>query len=203
MNKLLVLIMQLLLITGPVAAMQIEADPRTIISFMDKSLPPELDILRVTTDISPENHLIFQVHTKAERLSDGDGDYMVLSIQHEKTYVLLMPLNRKPDEEISIYAGELRPGIPISTIKFKESEISRIHTDFSARYIDRGVEFTVPLNWINFGADFGFDAYTVRANKQANILQIITIYDQARKGRIEEEPISAITLLNTICSPKK
>lgn len=194
---------QLLLITGPVIAMQIDADPRTIISFMDKSLPPELDILRVTTDISPDNHLKFQVHTKAEFLDGESGDYMLLSIQHEKAYMLLMPLNRQTGDKITVYESELQRGVPITSIKFIESEISSTYPDFSAEYIDRGVAYTVPLNWINFGADFGFDAYTVRANRQGDTFEIITIYDQARRGRTEAEPISAITLLNNICSPKK
>jgi hypothetical protein len=34
-------------------------------------------------------------------------------------------------------------------------------------------------------------------------LQISKVYDQARKGRPEEKRITAITLLNNICSPKK
>jgi hypothetical protein len=37
---------------------------------------------------------------------------------------------------------------------------------------------------------------------QGDMLQIIKIYDQARKGRQEARQFSAITLLNKICSPK-
>ena len=48
----------------PVSAMQVEPDPRTIISSMDRSLSPELDILRVTADVSPDNHFVFQVKTR-------------------------------------------------------------------------------------------------------------------------------------------
>jgi hypothetical protein len=65
------------------------------------------------------------------------------------------------------------------------------------------VEFRVPLDWINFGADFGFDAYTVNATEQKQILQIHTVYDQARRGNLSTTQVSAITLLNAICSPKK
>ncbi|MCP5246522.1 MAG: hypothetical protein H6937_11490 [Burkholderiales bacterium] len=69
MNKTLMLIASFFLISSPVSAMQIVADPRIIISFMDNSLPPELDILRVTTDVSEDNHLIFQVQTRGERIN--------------------------------------------------------------------------------------------------------------------------------------
>ncbi|HBV22086.1 MAG TPA: DUF1292 domain-containing protein [Nitrosomonas sp.] len=203
MNWTVALFLQLLLMAVPVSAMQIEADPRTIISFMDKSLSPELDILRVTTDITPDNHLVFQVKTKAERISGEDSDYLLLSIQHEKTYALLIPLSKAEGENIRVYEGVLQPGSKLTSIKFKESGISRSHAGFVARHIVRGAEFIVPLDWINFGADFGFDAFTVQAEIQESTLQISKVYDQARKGRAEEKRISAITLLNNICSPKK
>ena len=46
-----------------VSAMQVDPDPRTIISPMDRSVSPELDILRVTADVSPDKRLVFQVKT--------------------------------------------------------------------------------------------------------------------------------------------
>ena len=98
MKKTFMLIVSFFLITAPVSAMQIEADPRIIISFMDNSLPPELDILRVTTDVSEDNHLIFQVQTKGERVSGKNSDYILLNILHEKTYELIILLNKETKE---------------------------------------------------------------------------------------------------------
>lgn len=202
MNWGLVLIF-LLMITGPVAAMQIEADPRSIASFMDKSLTPELDILQVVTDISADNHLVFQVKTRGEQIKGKKSDYLLLQILHEKTYLLLLPLNKEEGDKVLIYQGELQlenHKLSEITREFKENNLS---TGFTAKRIARGAEFTVPLDWINYGADFNFDAYTIQASMQGNTLQINKVYDQARKGRKEEKRFSAITLLNKICSPKK
>ena len=201
--RTVLLFLPLFLTAGPVSAMQIEADPRIIISFMDKSLPPELDILRVTTDVSEDNHLIFQVQTKGERASGEDNDYVMLQIQHEKTYALIIPLNRETSATIRIYEAALQPENPLTSISFKESRINSEHPGFSVRRIERGTEFTMPLDWINFGADFSFDAYTVSASIEGDALEINDVYDQARRGRAQAKQISAITLLNSICSPKK
>ena len=51
-----------------VSAMQVDPDPRTIISPMDRSVSPELDILRVTADVSPDKRLVFQVKTRGEQI---------------------------------------------------------------------------------------------------------------------------------------
>ncbi|SER42634.1 hypothetical protein SAMN05421690_10268 [Nitrosomonas sp. Nm51] len=201
--RTVLLLLPLFLTTGPVSAMQLEADPRIIISFMDKSLPPELDILRVTADVSENNRLIFQVQTKGERASGEDSDYVMLHIQHEKAYALIIPLNRGADETVRVYEAALQPENQLIAITFKESRINREHAGFSVRRIDRGTEFTMPLGWINFGEDFGFDAYTIDASIQEDTLQINEIYDQARRGRAQVKQVSAITLLNNICSPKK
>ncbi|SDZ01976.1 hypothetical protein [Nitrosomonas sp. Nm58] len=196
-------LISLFMIVGPVAAMQIEADPRSIASFMDKSLTPELDILQVATDISADNHLVFQVKTRGEQINGKNSDYLLLQILHEKTYLLLLPLNKEEGDKILIYEGTLQPEnhkLSKITGEFKEYNLS---ADFTAKRIVRGAEFTVPLDWINYGADFNFDAYTIQASMQGNTLQINKVYDQARKGRKEEKRFSAITLLNKICSPKK
>ena len=200
MNWISLLIL-LLLMAGPAPAMRIDADPRAILSFMDKSLSPELDILRVTTDISPENHLVFQVKTKGVWDSGEDNNFLLLQIPHEKTYALLIPLNEEKEARVLIYEGDLQFESQLTSIAFRESET--LHAGFVAKYIPRGAEFTVPLDWVNFGAEFSYDAYTVQAEIQENTLKISQVYDQARKGRPEEKRISAITLLNNICSPKK
>ncbi|MBA2483393.1 MAG: DUF1292 domain-containing protein, partial [Nitrosomonas sp.] len=91
MKRWILLLILLFMMVGPVSAMRLDADPRSIISFLDKSLSPELDILRVKTDISPDNHLIFQVKTKGEWIGVNEHDYLLLQILHEKTYALLVP----------------------------------------------------------------------------------------------------------------
>lgn len=201
--RIALLFFQLSLLVGPAVAMQLEADPRVIISFMDKSLPPELDILRVTSDVTPDNHLVFQVQTKGERVGGESNDYVMLHIQHEKTYALIIPLNSDANEAVRIYEAALEPDSPLTAITFKESPLSSEYAGFDATRIERGTKFTMPLDWINFGADFGFDAYTVEATVEEDTLQINAVHDQARRGRAQPKQISAITLLNNICSPKK
>lgn len=203
MKRWTLLLILLFMMVGTASAMRLDADPRSIISFLDKSIAPELDILRVKTDISPDNHLIFQVKTKGKWIDVNDHDYLLLQILHEKTYALLVPLNEELGGKVLVYEGDLQTDNPLMSIAFKESEVDNIHTDFNVKYILRGAEFTVPLEWINFGADFSFDAYTIKAKVEGDSLKISEVYDQARKGRSQEKKISAITLLNNICSPKK
>lgn len=193
----------LLVISGSIFAMKIDADPRTLISFLDKSLSPELDILRVTTDISPDNHLVFQIKTRGERIDGENDDYLVLQIMHEETYLLLFPLNKKNGDNVLIYEDSFQSENHELSKNSNEFIESKLPAGFNAKHTFRGAEFSVPLDWINYGADFSFDAYTVQAKTQENMLQIGKIYDQARKGRKEEKRFSAITLLNKICSPKR
>lgn len=194
---------QLALMASPASGMRIDADPRMIISFADQSLSPELDILRVTTDVSEDNHLIFRVQTKGERISGDRNDYVLLNIQHEKTYAMIIPVNKETGEAVRIFEGEFLSSGSLTAIALRQSDLSDQHTGFNAKHFNRGVEFKVPLDWINFGADFGFDAYTVNATEQKQILHIHTVYDQARRGNLSTTQVSAITLLNAICSPKK
>lgn len=201
--KQLTLLMLFFVMAGSVSAMKINEDPRAILSFLDKSLSPELDILRVTTDVTPDNDLVFQIKTKGEWINEKSNNFLLLSILHEKAYALLIPLNNEKYEKVLIYESDLQSADDLKAVTFKESEQFKTHTGFIARQINRGAEFIVPLDWINFGADFSYDAYTVEAEIQGDILEIDNIYDQARKGRSEMKQISAITLLNQICSPKK
>jgi hypothetical protein len=203
MIRFFIVFLQLALMASPVSGMRIDADPRMIISFADQSLPPELDILRVTTDVSEDNHLIFRIQTKGERISGDRNDYVLLNIQHEKTYAIVIPINKETDGTVRIFEGEFLSSGPLTSSALKQSGLSDEHTGFNAKHIGRGVEFRMPLDWINFGADFGFDAYTVSATEQDQLLHIHTIYDQARRGNLSTTQVSAITLLNAICSPKK
>jgi hypothetical protein len=91
-----------------VSAMQVDPDPRTIISPMDRSVSPQLDILRVTTDVSPDKRLVFQVKTRGEQIDGEDDDYLLLQILHEKAYVLFIPVSKEKGDRVLIYEGSLQ-----------------------------------------------------------------------------------------------
>ncbi len=203
MNRALIAVV-LLMVTGSVSGMRINPDPRVVVSFMDKSLSPELDILRVMADISPDNHhLVFQVKTRGEHIQGNDQDYLLLHITHEKTYVLLLPINKEKENQMLVYERLPQPNNDDLLVlgKFK----GNLHLkNFNITPIFRGGEFSVPLDWIDFNTNFSFDAYTVQARIKGDTLKISKIYDWARKGKTytNEKPLSAITLLNKICAPK-
>lgn len=182
-------------------AMEINVNPRSIISSLDKSLAPELDILRVTTEISSDNRIVFQVKTKGERDQGNEDDYLLLQILHEKAYVFLIPVNKKEEINALIYDDIFNKDYALSR-EFKRSP-SNLIADLSLNRITNGAEFLIPLDWINFGADFGFDAYTVQAEVNRDMIKIIKIYDQAGKARKSEKLFSAILLLNKLCAPKR
>lgn len=181
--------------------MEINVNPRSIISSLDKSLAPELDILRVTTEISSDNHIVFQVKTKGERGHGKEDEYLLLQILHENVYIFLIPINKKQESEILIYHDILDNNYALSR-ELKRSPSSLI-ADLNLNRVTNGAEFLIPLDWINFGADFGFDAYTVQADVNKNTLKINKIYDQAGKARKSEKLFSAILLLNKLCAPKR
>jgi hypothetical protein len=204
--QLLVLLFSMM-VGLPVSAMQVEPDPRMIISSMDRSVSPELDILRVTADVSPDNRLVFEVKTRGERIDgiDGDGDgedYLLLQILHEKAYVLFIPVSKKKGDRVLIFEGSLQAESHTLPKVLTASTEPRLQAGSDVRRIFRGAEFTVPVDWIDFGGDFSFDAYTVKASIQGNTLIVGDVYDQARKSRAGEKRFSAITLLNKICTPR-
>jgi hypothetical protein len=186
-----------------VSAMQINADPRTIVSFMDKSLPPELDILSVTTDISPDNHLVFQVKTRGEREQGEVADHLLLRILHGKVYVFLVPINKGDGDKILMYESMLQPDYHVLSQVLEQSRVNDMPGHLKVERVARGVEFTLPLEWIDFGKDFGFDAYTVSAHVQGGTLEISRVHDQAGKGRGGSNMFSAVTLLNKLCTPQR
>jgi hypothetical protein len=186
-----------------VSAMQIDADPRTIVSFMDKALSPELDILSVTTDVSPDNHLVFQVKTRGEREDGGAGDYLLLRILHGKTYVFLIPINKGDGNKILMYEGVLQSDHHVLPQVLEQSRENGIPGHLKVKRVSRGAEFIFPVDWIDFGKEFGFDAYTVSARVQRDTLKISRVYDQAGKGRSGNSTFSAITLLNKLCTPQR
>src|SRR5690606_28500656 len=175
-----VVLLPLLMIGALTAsAMQIDADPRTIVSFMDKSLSPELDILSVATDISPDNHLVFQVKTRGERADGETADHLLLRILHRKVRAFLIPINKEGGAKVLAYESALQPDNPALPQALEVPRGNGLPAGLDARRIVNGAEFTLPIDWIDFGVDFGFDAYTVKVHRRGNIAEIVEIYDQA------------------------
>jgi hypothetical protein len=186
-----------------VSAMQIDADPRTIVSFMDKALSPELDILSVATDISPDDHLVFQVKTRGERAQGEVADHLLLRILHGKVYVFLIPINKEDGNKVLMYKTALQPDNTVLPHALKAPQESSLPAGLNARRIVNGAEFILPIEWIDFGKEFGFDAYTVSAQVQGDTLEISRVHDQAGKGRGGSNMFSAVTLLNKLCTPQR
>lgn len=200
-----IVLLPLLIVSALTAdAMQIEADPRTIVSFMDKALSPELDILSVSADISPDDHLVFQVKTRGERTEGEAGDYMLLRILHGKVHVFLVPINPKDGDKVLAYESALQPdGHALLPRTLEASREADLPARLNARRIAGGMDFILPVDWIDFGKEFGFDAYTVKVRMQGNTVEIGEIHDQAGKGRNGKSTFSAVTLLNKLCTPQR
>ncbi|HEY9488033.1 MAG TPA: hypothetical protein VIQ51_06875 [Chryseosolibacter sp.] len=197
------LIPMLIIVSLTASAMQIDADPRVIVSFMDKSLSPELDILSVATDISANNHLVFQVKTRGERTNGEAGDHLLLSILNGKTYSFLIPINQEDGHKVLMYESMLQHDSAVLPQTLETSHGNSLPAGLNAKRIVNGAEFVLPVDWVNFSEDFGFDAYTVKTHMQGNIVEITEIYDQAGKGRGGRNIFSAVTLLNKLCTPQR
>lgn len=207
MNRVLTLL-AIFVLTGisPVSAMNIYDDPRILISYMDRSLTPEQDILRVTVNVTPDNFLVFQVKTRGEQHGREHSDHFLLRVTNGKPYILLVPIDKEMGDKVFMYEDAIESENNMlleSAIKPITFNASDLQTKISARHIRNGVEFSIPLDAINFGNNFGYDAYTVQASMQADTLQINRVYDQAGKGRGEVKQYAAITLLNKLCATRK
>lgn len=203
MKTLLIFLLLWLTTSLPVCAMSMYDDPRTILSFRDKALSPELDILRVMVTLSPASQLIFQVKTKGERQSGAADGYLLLQILHGKHYILLIPINAQQTSHGLVYERTLQSEDAPPVLVGRKFQTVASSDGFAVKRIPQGVEFIVPLEWIDFSVDFGYDAYTVQARLQDGSLQVSHIYDQAGKGRPGPNRFSAITFLNRICSPQR
>lgn len=193
MNRVLTLLV-IFVLTGisPVSAMNVYDDPRILISYMDRSLTPEQDILRVTVNVTPDNFLVFQVKTRGEQRGREHSDYFLLRVTNGQPYILLVPIDKEMGDKVFMYEDAIESENNMlleSAIKPITFNASDLQAKFSARHIRNGVEFSIPLDAINFGNNFGYDAYTVQASMQADTLQINGVYDQAGKGRGEVKTV--------------
>jgi hypothetical protein len=190
------------IVASQILAMNIYDDPRTIFSYKDKQLAPEVDIMHVATKISGNDQLVFQVKTRGERETGETSDYVLLKIRHDQTFALIIPVNRASEQKALLYQSSTQTEPTGQTQLPRKFDQLISDTGFTARHIDNGIEFLIPIDWINFGTLLSYDAYTIQANSDGHQLYINKIYDQARKGR-EEKLFPAFTLLNKLCSPKR
>ncbi|MEI2767628.1 MAG: DUF1292 domain-containing protein [Nitrosomonas sp.] len=191
----------LLLAATSVNAMEINLDPRSIISSRDNSLSPELDILRVTTDISNDDQLLFRIRNRGEAIEGNENNYYILNILHNKHYFLVVPLNAQQESTVSIYEASLdNPDLSLSQ---HYSSTQEKDLTVSMSRIANGVILSVPIAWIDFSKNIGFDAYTAEITRQGDKMQVVHIYDQAIKSKAREKMFPAITLFNKLCAPKR
>ncbi len=191
----------LLLAATSVNAMEINLDPRSIISSRDNSLSPELDILRVTTDISNDDQLLFRIRNRGEAIEGNENNYFILNILHNKHYFLVVPLNAQQESTVSIYEASLdNPDLSLSQ---HYSSTQEKDLTVSMSRIANGVILSIPIAWIDFSKNIGFDAYTAELTKQSDKMQVVHIYDQAIKSKTHEKMFPAITLFNKLCAPKR
>ena len=197
-----IMAISLLFAAPPCLAMNNYDDPRVILSYMDKSLPGAQDILRVTTVISGEQ-LIFQVKTREQLQVPEEGDYMLLQIWQERAHQILVPLGDGRADTLISYASSAQTNRTTHTLESGELGGSLGPSDFSIRRVPRGVEFLVPLTWLEYGQKLGFDAYTIRGHTVESSFVIDKIYDRAAKADREERLISPIMLLNNLCATRR
>ena len=191
----------LLLAATSVNAMEINLDPRSIISSRDNSLSPELDILRVTTDISNDDQLLFRIRNRGEAIEGNENNYYILNILHNKHYFLVVPLNAQQESTVSIYEASLdNPDLSLSQ---HYSSTQEKDLTVSMSRIANGVILSVLIAWIDFSKNIGFDAYTAEITRQGDKMQVVHIYDQAIKSKAREKMFPAITLFNKLCAPKR
>ena len=191
----------LLLAATSVNAMEINLDPRSIISSRDNSLSPELDILRVTNDISNDDQLLFRIRNRGEAIEGNENNYYILNILHNNHYFLVVPLNAQQESTVSIYEASLdNPDLSLSQ---HYSSTQEKDLTVSMSRIANGVILSVPIAWIDFSKNIGFDAYTAEITRQGDKMQVVHIYDQAIKSKAREKMFPAITLFNKLCAPKR
>lgn len=200
MKSLLITALLLLAVTS-VNAMEINRDPRSIISSRDNSLSPELDILRVTTDISNDDQLLFRIRNRGGAIEGNENNYFILDILHNKHYFLVVPLHEQQESAVSIYEASLdNPDLSLSQ-HYPSTQEKDLTVSMSR--IANGVILSIPIAWIDFSKNIGFDAYTAELTKQSDKMQVVHIYDQAIKSKTQEKMFPAITLFNKLCAPKR
>ena len=186
-----------------ILAMSNYDDPRVVLSYMDKSLDGARDILRLTTAVAGDTHLVFEVKTRAETRDPHAHDYVLLQVSQGRSHQLLVPIDPELGDTIVDYEYDLGPGGKVRPLAGSELGAGSGDGTFAARRVLRGVEFLVPLAWIDYREKIAFDAFTVRGRSSGETFRVDEVYDQAGKGRNEARRLSPITLLNNLCATRK
>ena len=184
-------------------AMNNYEDPRVVLSYMDKSLDGSRDILRLTTAVDGNTHLVFEVKTRAEHRDPQPGDYVLLEISQGQSHQLLVSIDPELGDDVLVYEQDLAPGGSIRSLAESSLKAGSREGVFSVRRVPRGVEFLVPLDWIDYREKIAFDAFTIRGQRSGASFRVAEIYDQAGKGQKERRLFSPITLLNNLCATRK
>jgi len=192
-----------LAVTAPCLAMNTYEDPRTVLSYMDKSLQAGHDILRLTTDVTENEDLVFQVKTRGEAAESGGRDYVLLQVWQKRLHLWLIPLGSSEEHAVLAYEGDPAAKGRSQAIVDGKLDVSVAAAEFSAAHIRSGVEFTVPLSWIDYREQIGFDAYTIRGRTAGNSFVVEKVYDRAAKGSRVEPRVSPIKLLNNLCATRR
>jgi len=157
--------------------------------------------LRVTTDISNDDQLLFRIRNRGEAIEGNENNYYILNILHNNHYFLVVPLNAQQESTVSIYEASLdNPDLSLSQ---HYSSTQEKDLTVSMSRIANGVILSVPIAWIDFSKNIGFDAYTAEITRQGDKMQVVHIYDQAIKSKAREKMFPAITLFNKLCAPKR
>jgi len=185
----------------PLAAMSNYDDPRVVLSYMDKSLDGARDILRLATAVEGDTHLVFEVKTRASEREPQDQDFVSLQISQGETRHLLVPIDPASGNSVVNYEVDSAQGAAgLAGVRLRAVPEAGV---FRARRVPRGVEFLVPLSWIDYREKIAFDAFTLRGRASGEDFLVDEVYDQAGKGRTETRRVSAITLLNNLCATRK
>ena len=186
---------------SPVGAMNNYDDPRVVLSYRDGSLDGARDILRVATSVRDDTHLVFEVKTRSGEMEPLAQDYLLLQISQQSTRHLLVPIDPAVGNSVVDYEADSPPGpTGLAGARLRPGPGAPA---FRARRIPQGVEFLVPLSWIDYGEEIAFDAFSVRGRPSRGDFVIDAVYDRAAKGRGELRRVSAITLLNNLCATRK
>lgn len=189
---------------SPGSAMNNYDDPRIVLSYMDKSVLPARDILRLHTDITDGEKLLFQVKTRGDTTEAEQNDYALLQVWQDKTHFWLISLASPDGEEPALVyqidgaSNQLPP-----TLSGSGGMTSSQQVRPTAKRISRGIEYTIPLTWLDYGEEIGFQAYTVKGRAEADGFVIEEVYDRAVKGHRNEHIVSPIMLLNNLCATRK
>ena len=188
---------------SPCLAMNNYDDPRVVLSYMDQSIEPARDILRLTTDASEGGGLVFQVKMRGDGSEAGHQDYLLLQVWQERAHQWLVPLD--PDAGLPVLAYQGRGASTAGSPSLSSGPLnaSPHRAEFTSKHIARGVEFAVPLSWLDYGKKIGFDAYTVTGTIQGDSFVVEEVHDRAAKGDRAERRISPIALLNNLCATRR